>query len=76
VYTWKQLWPILAGRFGLEWVGYDGEENRFKLMEAMARKEAVWAEIVRENELVPGEDAAERGRQLVARRCPILSAWS
>jgi len=41
VYTWKQLWPILAGRFGLEWVGYDGEENRFKLMDVMARKEAI-----------------------------------
>ncbi|KAJ1296640.1 hypothetical protein BS78_01G317700 [Paspalum vaginatum] len=52
VYTWKQLWPILAGRFGLEWVGYDGEEKRFKLTEAMAAKEAVWAEIVKENELV------------------------
>ncbi|WVZ57332.1 hypothetical protein U9M48_007730 [Paspalum notatum var. saurae] len=52
VYTWKQLWPILAGRFGLEWVGYDGEEKRFRLTEAMAAKEAVWAEIVREKELV------------------------
>ena len=25
-----------------QWVGYDGEENMFKLMEATARKEAVW----------------------------------
>nr|CAB3500431.1 unnamed protein product [Digitaria exilis] len=52
VCTWKKLWPILAGRFGLEWTGYEGEENRFKLSEAMAGKEALWAEIVEENELV------------------------
>lgn len=53
VYKWRQLWPILAGRFGLEWVGYEGEENRVKASEAMAGKEAVWAEIVEENQLVP-----------------------
>ncbi|OEL25798.1 3-oxo-Delta(4,5)-steroid 5-beta-reductase [Dichanthelium oligosanthes] len=52
VCTWKKLWPILAGRFGLEWAGYEGEENRFKLTEAMAGKEELWAEIVEENELV------------------------
>ncbi|RLN38804.1 hypothetical protein C2845_PM01G18700 [Panicum miliaceum] len=27
VNPWKLLWPVLAGRFGLEWVGYEGEEN-------------------------------------------------
>ncbi|CAL4915036.1 unnamed protein product [Urochloa decumbens] len=52
VYKWKKLWPVLAGRFGLEWAGYEGEEKRPKLAEAMAGKEAVWAEIVKENELV------------------------
>jgi len=52
VCTWKKLWPILAGRFGLEWAGYEGEEKRFKLTEAMAGKEALWEEIVEENELV------------------------
>nr|CAB3495540.1 unnamed protein product [Digitaria exilis] len=52
VCTWKKLWPILAGRFGIEWTGYEGEENRFKLSEAMAGKEALWATIVEENELV------------------------
>ncbi|CAD6213689.1 unnamed protein product [Miscanthus lutarioriparius] len=36
----------------LEWTGYDGEEKQFKVSEAMAGKEAVWAEIVRENQLV------------------------
>ncbi|CAN6312260.1 unnamed protein product [Urochloa humidicola] len=52
LYTWKKLWPVLAGRFGLEWVGYKGEEKRFKVAEAMAGKGAVWAEIVKEKELV------------------------
>jgi Delta4-3-oxosteroid 5beta-reductase len=52
LYNWKMLWPVLAARFGLEWTGYDGEEKQFKVSEAMAGKEAVWAEIVRENGLV------------------------
>ncbi|CAN6306195.1 unnamed protein product [Urochloa humidicola] len=55
LYKWKQLWPILADHFGVEWAGYEGEENRFKLVEAMAGKEAVWAEIVSENELISTE---------------------
>uniref|UniRef100_A0A0E0GP67 PRISE-like Rossmann-fold domain-containing protein n=1 Tax=Oryza nivara TaxID=4536 RepID=A0A0E0GP67_ORYNI len=28
VYKWKQLWTVLAGRFGMEWSGYEGEESR------------------------------------------------
>ncbi|WVZ57340.1 hypothetical protein U9M48_007734 [Paspalum notatum var. saurae] len=52
LHNWKMLWPILAGRFGLEWTGHDGEEKQFKVSNAMAGKEAVWAEIVRENGLV------------------------
>ncbi|RCV44249.1 hypothetical protein SETIT_9G358300v2 [Setaria italica] len=51
IYKWKKLWPVLAGRFGLEWAGYEGEENRFKVAEAMTGKEAVWAAIVAENDL-------------------------
>ncbi|PUZ44225.1 hypothetical protein GQ55_8G072700 [Panicum hallii var. hallii] len=53
IYKWRQLWPILAECFGLEWVGYEGEENRVKVSEAMAGKEPLWAEIVKENNLVP-----------------------
>ncbi|RLM68837.1 hypothetical protein C2845_PM17G05130 [Panicum miliaceum] len=53
IYKWRQLWPILAGRFGLEWIGYEGEENRVKVSKAMAGKEVVWAEFVEENQLVP-----------------------
>ncbi|KAF0897002.1 hypothetical protein E2562_031306 [Oryza meyeriana var. granulata] len=55
VYKWKQLWPVLADKFRLEWTGYEGEESRVSLMEAMAGKEAVWAEIVREEGLVATE---------------------
>ncbi|PUZ40557.1 hypothetical protein GQ55_9G433500 [Panicum hallii var. hallii] len=55
VYRWKLLWPVLAGRFGLEWAGYEGEENRFQVAEAMVGKEAVWAAIITENELVETE---------------------
>jgi Delta4-3-oxosteroid 5beta-reductase len=55
ILKWKQLWPMLAEHFGVEWAGYEGEESRFKLSEAMVGKEAVWQEIVRENELVGTE---------------------
>jgi len=53
LYKWKNLWPILADHFGVDWAGYEGEDSRFKLHEAMAGKEAVWEEIIRENELTP-----------------------
>ncbi|KAL5219687.1 hypothetical protein ABZP36_020371 [Zizania latifolia] len=55
LYKWKFLWPMLADQFGLEWSGYEGEERRFKLADAMAGKEAVWTEIVKDNELVETE---------------------
>uniref|UniRef100_A0A453GSQ6 PRISE-like Rossmann-fold domain-containing protein n=3 Tax=Triticinae TaxID=1648030 RepID=A0A453GSQ6_AEGTS len=55
VFKWKQLWPMLADRFGVEWAGYEGEDNRFVLADAMAGKEPVWAEILRENELITTE---------------------
>ncbi|XP_020101838.1 3-oxo-Delta(4,5)-steroid 5-beta-reductase [Ananas comosus] len=46
VYKWKHLWPILADQFGVDWVGYEGEEKRFKLAEAMEGKEQLWAEML------------------------------
>ncbi|CAL4940093.1 unnamed protein product [Urochloa decumbens] len=55
VYKWKNLWPMLASRFEMEWSGYEGEAGRFKLEDAMAGKEALWAEIVREKGLVETE---------------------
>lgn len=55
LYKWKQLWPMVADRFGVEWVGYEGEDSRFMLADAMAGKEAVWAEILHEKELVTTE---------------------
>jgi len=55
LYKWKQLWPMVADRFGVEWAGYEGEDSQFMLADAMAGKEAVWAEILQENELVTTE---------------------
>ncbi|CAN6300461.1 unnamed protein product [Urochloa humidicola] len=55
VYKWKNLWPMLANRFEIEWSGYEGEDKRFKLEDAMAGKEALWAEIVREKGIVDTE---------------------
>ncbi|KAF8665938.1 hypothetical protein HU200_054023 [Digitaria exilis] len=52
IFRWEQLWPILADRFGLEWVGYEGEKKRAMLAWAMPRKADVWAQIVEENQLV------------------------
>ncbi|EHA8591438.1 putative Iridoid synthase CYC2 [Cocos nucifera] len=53
LFKWKQLWQLLAREFGLEWVGYEGEEQRFKLVDAMKEKEGLWEEIVAEHELAP-----------------------
>ncbi|CAD5183674.1 unnamed protein product [Musa acuminata subsp. malaccensis] len=53
VFKWKHLWPVLAEQFGVPAVGYTGYDGRFKLEDAMKGKEAVWEDIVRENELVP-----------------------
>ncbi|PKA59884.1 3-oxo-Delta(4,5)-steroid 5-beta-reductase [Apostasia shenzhenica] len=53
VFKWKHLWKVLAEQFGLEVIGYRGEEERFKLEEAMKGKEEIWEQIVKENQLVP-----------------------
>ncbi|KAH7652458.1 Delta(4)-3-oxosteroid 5-beta-reductase protein [Dioscorea alata] len=53
VFKWKQLWRILAEQFGVDFVGYEGEENRVKLEEMMKGKEGVWDEIVAKYELAP-----------------------
>ncbi|KAG0492667.1 hypothetical protein HPP92_006065 [Vanilla planifolia] len=53
VFKWKHFWKILAEQFGVEAVGYRGEEGTFKLEEAMAGKEKLWEQIVRENQLAP-----------------------
>ncbi|CAD6204125.1 unnamed protein product [Miscanthus lutarioriparius] len=55
VFKWKQLWSMLASHFGVRWAGYEGEDQRFKLEEAMVGKEPVWAAIVKENRLVETE---------------------
>jgi hypothetical protein len=55
VFQWKLLWPVLAKHFEVEWSGYEEEDRRFKLEDAMAGKEALWAEIVSEKGLVKTE---------------------
>lgn len=46
---WKHLWKIIAERFDLETLPYQGEG--FSLDEAMTDKGLVWDAIVRENKL-------------------------
>ncbi|XP_008790041.2 3-oxo-Delta(4,5)-steroid 5-beta-reductase-like [Phoenix dactylifera] len=53
LFKWKHLWPLLAREFGVEWVGYEGEERRFKLVDAMKEKEGLWEEMVAEHALAP-----------------------
>ncbi|XP_074574988.1 3-oxo-Delta(4,5)-steroid 5-beta-reductase-like [Curcuma longa] len=53
VFKWKHLWAALAEQFGVEAVGYQEDAERFTLAEAMRGKEAVWADIVAEHDLVP-----------------------
>ncbi|CAA6657492.1 unnamed protein product [Spirodela intermedia] len=51
VFKWKHMWNVLAAQFGVEPVGYQGEEKRFSLQEAMKDKAEVWDAIVNENQL-------------------------
>ncbi|KAG6493025.1 hypothetical protein ZIOFF_047998 [Zingiber officinale] len=53
VFKWKHLWAALAEQFGVEAVGYQEDAERFSLEEAMKGKEALWADIVAEHDLVP-----------------------
>jgi len=59
---------MLASHFGVRWAGYEGEDQRFKLEEAMVGKEPVWAAIVKENGLVETE-LEDVHHHLVARGC-------
>eukprot|EP00253_Pinus_taeda_P031333 PITA_31333 len=51
VFKWKRLWRIIAEKFDLEPLSFDGEG--FNLAEAMKDKGPVWDAIVRENKLRP-----------------------
>lgn len=53
VFKWKHMWKILAEQFGVEFVEFEGEDERAKLVDLMKGKEEVWDEIVKENELLP-----------------------
>lgn len=53
VFSWKQLWKVLAQQFGVECGGFDEKYSNLSLQEMMKNKGAVWEEIVREKGLVP-----------------------
>ena len=52
VFGWKHLWKVLAEQFGIEDYGFE-EGEKLSLVEMMKGKDAVWEEIVRENQLQP-----------------------
>ncbi|KAL5780142.1 hypothetical protein ACOSQ2_010879 [Xanthoceras sorbifolium] len=53
VFKWKHLWKVLAEQFEIENYGFVESDQRVRLEEIMKDKEAVWKEIVRDNELQP-----------------------
>ncbi|KAJ0973737.1 hypothetical protein J5N97_015702 [Dioscorea zingiberensis] len=48
----REMEPCLE-QFGVDYAGYEGEENRVKLEDVMKGKEGVWEEIVAKYDLVP-----------------------
>ncbi|KAG6624541.1 hypothetical protein CIPAW_16G034200 [Carya illinoinensis] len=52
VFRWKHLWKVLAEQFGIEDYGFE-ESEKLSLVEMMKGKDAVWEDIVRENQLQP-----------------------
>ncbi|XP_057841945.1 3-oxo-Delta(4,5)-steroid 5-beta-reductase [Cryptomeria japonica] len=53
VFRWKKMWKLMAEKFELEVLAYEGEG--FSLTEAMKDKSLVWDAIVKENNLCPTE---------------------
>eukprot|EP01018_Ginkgo_biloba_P015825 Gb_22743 [translate_table: standard] len=51
VFKWKQLWRLIAEKFHLEMLPYEGEG--FSLAEEMKDKGPIWDAIVKENKLCP-----------------------
>ncbi|KMZ67116.1 Progesterone 5-beta-reductase [Zostera marina] len=51
IFSWKVMWKVLSEQLELECVGYEGEEKRFSLEEAMKGKEGIWEAMVKENGL-------------------------
>ncbi|KAG7941356.1 hypothetical protein I3843_16G037100 [Carya illinoinensis] len=52
VFRWKHFWKVLAEQFGIEDYGFE-EGEKLSLVEMMKGKDAVWEEIIRENQLQP-----------------------
>ncbi|XP_040998052.1 3-oxo-Delta(4,5)-steroid 5-beta-reductase-like [Juglans microcarpa x Juglans regia] len=53
VFRWKHLWKVLAEQFGIDDYGLDEGEKVVSLVEMMKDKDAVWEDIIRENQLRP-----------------------
>ncbi|XP_050212617.1 (S)-8-oxocitronellyl enol synthase CYC2 [Mercurialis annua] len=51
LFKWKQFWKVLAEQFEIEEYGIEETEQKLSLVEMMKGKEAIWEEIVRENQL-------------------------
>ncbi|KAE8686449.1 3-oxo-Delta(4,5)-steroid 5-beta-reductase [Hibiscus syriacus] len=52
VFKWKDLWKVLANRFGIEHYGFQETDEKLSLAEMMKDKGPVWDEIVRDNSLL------------------------
>lgn len=73
-FTWKQLWPVLAAKFGLQVPPLpDMVDESLSLVEIMCDKGPVWDEIVRLNLLCPTriEDLANWWFLDALLRCPF-----
>ncbi|XP_057429999.1 3-oxo-Delta(4,5)-steroid 5-beta-reductase-like [Lotus japonicus] len=54
VFKWKHMWKVLAEQFEIEEYGFfEDDSSDLRLSEMMKDKEAVWEEIVKENQLQP-----------------------
>ncbi|KAF3454239.1 hypothetical protein FNV43_RR04686 [Rhamnella rubrinervis] len=72
-FTWKEIWPALGMKFGVEVVPEEMFSEEFRFSEAMADKEKVWEEIIEKEGLVHTkmEDLANWEFMDVLFRCPV-----
>ncbi|GLJ30620.1 hypothetical protein SUGI_0606350 [Cryptomeria japonica] len=76
VVKWKKLWKLIAEKFELEMLPYEGEG--FSLAEAMKDKGPVWEAIVKENNLRPTkiDEVANWWTVDFGLNCPFLNPVS
>jgi nucleoside-diphosphate-sugar epimerase len=53
VFRWRWLWPLIAERFDVPWVGFEGSPA--PLADRMGDAAALWAEIAAEHDLVESD---------------------